>query len=179
MASLGYYDVFPEKWATDVRTSVFESGDEDDPLVGGMFLFNEYYCTDLNCDCQQVLVKVLRVWSEETPPENIAVFSYSWNLDNDLTRMIGGLDLPNPLLDPFHSQASYAAELMEFWNDMFERDRAYAARIRRHYREIRATVGQKGESLDSGDLVECATQTGHDLCRPETGTTRSGRLYSE
>ena len=48
---------------------------------------------------------------------------------------------PNPFLDPFHKQASYADELLEFWSDMVENDSAYAQRLESHYRELREKRG--------------------------------------
>ena len=58
MAMQGYFDVFPEKRTTELRTAIFADGNADDPLPDGTFLFTEYFCTDPRCNCQRVLVKV-------------------------------------------------------------------------------------------------------------------------
>ena len=47
------------------------------------------------------------------------------------------------MLDPLHQQASYAEELLDFWMEMFENDEDYAARIKRHYEELRAEIGSR------------------------------------
>jgi len=62
---LGYFDVFPDKSRTELRTATFQDGTADDPLPNGTFIFTEYFCTDLKCDCQRVLVKVFhaRHWA--------------------------------------------------------------------------------------------------------------------
>ena len=122
MAMLGYFDVFPEKRTTELRTATFEDGTADDMLPDGMFLFTEYFCTDPKCDCQRVVVKVFHARSENARPDEVATISYGWNPSSDdiAKKLIPGM--PNPFLDPFHRQVSYAAELLQFWSTMIERD---------------------------------------------------------
>jgi len=145
MAIDGYFDVFPEKAGTELRTATFEEGRTGDPLAGGMFIFTEYFCTDLDCDCQRVLVKVLRATSEDTAPEEVATISYTWNSGSDDSWRAVNLEVPNPFLDPLHRQAHYAGELLDFWSTMIERDKDYALRLQRHYDEIRSRIGETDE----------------------------------
>jgi hypothetical protein len=56
--------------------------------------------------------------------------------------------MPNPYLDPFHPQAPYASEILDFWTTMIEHDKAYVSRLKRHYKELRAAVGQSTEQPD-------------------------------
>lgn len=148
MALQGYFDIFPDKTRTELRTATFQNVNADDPLPGGTFVFTEYFCTDLNCDCQRVLVKVFRQESDVAPPEEVAAINYSWNPNSDHVWAIVNSDVPNPFLDPLHRQASYASELLDFWITMIERDKAYASRIQRHYDEIRTEVGQTAVKWD-------------------------------
>jgi len=148
MAMLGYFDVFPDKARTELRTASFENGNADDPLPDGTFIFTEYFCTDPNCDCQRVLVKVFRARSQDARPDEVATFSYSWDPRSDDVWELVNSDMPNPFLDPFHRQVSYASELLDFWSTMIERDSVYASRIQRHYEEIRAEIGQTAEKSD-------------------------------
>ena len=128
MAMRGYFDVFPEKTTTELRTVTFADGNADgnadDPLCDGTFLFTEYFCTDLRCNCQRVLVKVFHVRSEDTPPDEVATINYSWDPSTDEMWARLNLDIPNPFLDPLHRQAPYASELFDFWCEMIERDKA-------------------------------------------------------
>ena len=142
MAMLGYFDVFPDKTETELRIATFADGNPDDLLPDGTFIFTEYFCTDPNCDCQRVLVKVFYARSPDARPDEVATISYGWNPRSDGFWKLVDSELPNPFLDPFHRQAPFASELLEFWHAMIERDSAYAARIQRHYAEIRAEVGQ-------------------------------------
>jgi hypothetical protein len=77
MAMQGYFDVFPEKRTTELRTATFANRNADDPLPDGMFIFTEYFCTDLRCDCQRVLVKVFHARSEDAPADEVATMSYT------------------------------------------------------------------------------------------------------
>ena len=142
MELTGYFDVFPDKTRTELRTAQFTRDNGTlDVLVGGTFVFTEYFCTDLACQCQRVLVKVFRAASEDACPEEVATFSYSWNPGGDTIWSEVNSEMPNPFLDPFHRQAPYAEELLEFWTEMIARDKPYALRLQRHYDEIRAEVG--------------------------------------
>ena len=82
MAMQGYFDVFPEKRTTELRTAIFADGNADDPLPDGTFIFTEYFCTDPRCNCQRVLVKVFHARSEGAPPYEVATISYSWKSSN-------------------------------------------------------------------------------------------------
>ena len=148
MAMQAYFDVYPEKTRTELRTAIFENGNAEGPLPGGTFIFTEYFCTDPKCDCQRVLVKVFHARSEDTQPDEVATISYSWNPSSDGIWETVNSDMPNPFLDPIHRQVSYASELLDFWSTMIEHDKAYASRIQRHYDEIRAEIGTTEEKWD-------------------------------
>lgn len=148
MAILCYFDVFPEKTKTELRTATIVDGSPNDTLPIGTYIFTEYYCTDPDCNCQRVLVKVFHARSESARPEEVATISYSWNPKSDEIWEIVHGDMPNPFLDPFHRQAEYAPVLLNLWNSMIEYDKAYALRLRRHYDEIRSEHGwAKGEQV--------------------------------
>lgn len=146
---LAYFDLFPEKCATELRTVQFAE-DETLPFPPGLYVFTEFFCSDLSCDCRRVLIRALHVPQPEVKPKEVATISYCWHDSPDVLwkDVIG--DSPNPFLDPFHRQASYADQLMEFWHDMFTRDANYAARVQQHYAELRRAHGRHGS--DSAEL---------------------------
>ena len=141
---IGYFDFFPDKATTELRTATFEGESCDDSIPAGTYLFTEYYCTDFACDCERLLVKVLRVRSESTPLEDVATISYTWNEQPGSKWSMLTADIPNPFLDPFHRQTKYAKELLDFWREMIARDPGYAKRLERHYHELRAALAQAG-----------------------------------
>jgi hypothetical protein len=136
---LGYFDYFPEKATTELRTAIFSDESSDSLIPCGTYVFAEFFCTDIECNCQRVLVKVYYVKLETDRPEEVATISYTWcpkNVDDAWSFV--NAKMPNPFLDPFHRQASYALELLDFWRNMVARDPAYIARVQRHYHELRS-----------------------------------------
>jgi hypothetical protein len=153
MAVTGYFDAFPAKARTELRLATFPPGTGQIPA--GTYLFYEYFCTDLSCNCQRVIIKVLNPRSEaDRNPREVATFSYSWGDDRDSPFKDLDLDVPNPFLDPLHHQAPFAAELLEFWHDMVTRDLVYAKRLRTHYAELRKKLGKSDERKASFGLSE-------------------------
>ena len=121
---LSYFDFFPEKAKTELRTATFAGESRDSLIPAGTYLFTEYYCTDLACDCERLLVKVMRVHSEDALLEDVATINYTWNERPGNEWSIVTADMPNPFLDPLHRQAKYAEELLDFWCVMIARDPA-------------------------------------------------------
>lgn len=141
MSVIGYFEAFPQKTKTELRTAILPEGGETIPV--GAFLFMEYFCTDLSCNCERVIIKVLHAKSEsDQHPREVATISYTWSLGEDEVWLKTNAEFSNPFLDPFHKQASYADELLEFWADMVENDKAYAQRLKTHYRELREKRGK-------------------------------------
>lgn len=145
LALLGYYDVFPDKASTDLRVAYFTEDMPESPILSGAYVFTEYYCNDLACDCQRLLIKCLYHPNENSKPEEVATFSYTWDesLAKPWAEILGDVD--NPFFDPLHFQAPCAAELMDFWHDMFCRDQRYANRLKSHYFELREKFGVQAE----------------------------------
>lgn len=153
MAVIGYFEVFPAKARTELRLATFPPGQSAIPA--GTYLFCEYFCTDLSCNCERVMIKVLNPRSEaDRNPREVATISYSWGGEKDSPFQDLDLDVPNPFLDPLHHQAPFADELLEFWNDMVEKDVVYAKRLRTHYAELRKKLGKSEERKASFGLSE-------------------------
>ncbi len=152
-----YFGFFPAKTKTELRTATFsdEEVESESQIPNGTYLFGEFFCTDLKCHCQRVLVKVHRMTSPDARPEEVATISYTWNKKGaDRTWTAVNHDMPNPFLDPFHPRTSYAPELLEFWNDMIQRDPLYQERIKRHYDELRAAFASiQGKPVPVGATV--------------------------
>ncbi len=133
---IGYFDLFPEKCKSELRTIQFMD-DDNEGIPAGTYVFAEYFCDNLSCDCQRVLIKVLRVQSPSDRPDEVATISFAWNEEPDQTWKTVLKDVENPFLDPFHRQCGYANEMMDLWYEMYQWDEEYAKRIERHYAEVR------------------------------------------
>jgi len=141
MSVIAYFEAFPQKTPTELRNVTFPEGCGSIPA--GVFLFMEYFCTDLSCNCERVIIKVLHLRSKsDQRPREVATISYTWSPGADETWRKTNPEFSNPFLDPFHRQASCAQELLEFWSDMVERDNVYAQRLKTHYRELREKRGK-------------------------------------
>lgn len=145
MSVIGYFEAFPQETRTELRTVTFLENHRGIPL--GIYLFKEYFCIDLSCNCQRVLIKVLNPKSEsDRDPREVATFSYTWSPGKDQAWRATNSEFDNPFLDPFHYQASFADELMDYWSGMVANDSAYAQRLQTHYRRLREQKGTSGRS---------------------------------
>ena len=148
-----YFDHFPEKADTELRICVMFGRDS---IPDSGYIFFEFFCTNLDCDCDRVLIKVIQIDPHSTQKREVATFGYTWKTVPDelskaieLSEEIDG-KLPNPYLDPLHQQSAFAQDLMDVWEQMLQNDEAYAQRIIRHYGELRASHG-RSDRLDSSD----------------------------
>ena len=150
---ISYFDLFPQKAQSELRTVRFPPDLEDFPP--GLFIFTEFYCPDLDCDCQRVLIKVLRDSGPDV--EEVATINYCWQPDTDPLWARLNAEQGNPFLDPLHPQAPYAGRLLDFWSQMVVGDRAYAARLQRHYGELREQAGVHSKTRASSPADEPPT----------------------
>lgn len=132
----GYFEVFPAKLETELRT-LYVTDESDFDFPTGAYFFSEFYCANVSCDCQRVLIKVLHAPDPSSQPQEVATISYSWNDAPDAIWKKVIDENENPFLDPFHYQADFAADLMDFWYQMICFDQRYLERLKRHYAELR------------------------------------------
>lgn len=177
---LGYFDVFPEKCDSELR-AVYVL-DDAMRMPSGNYIFTEYYCPDLSCDCKRVLVKVLYLSEPEATPEDVATISYTWDRAGYWSWLGRKDDEDKPFLDPLHPQAGCAPELLEFWREMLRRDPKYARRLKTHYDELRRAHGRPGgiesdESLPSTKITESPAEKKrrYRTLRPRSQKQRRGR----
>ena len=152
---ISYFSLFPEKYATEIRTVAFPNHRD---MPSGTILFNEFYCPDQNCNCERVLIRCDQVLDQNSAPKPYAMISYSWNRTPDASwRQI--INEENPFLDPFHINKEFASNLLEFWYDMYQRDSDYRERIFRHYRELRNAVGKQFTTEKGSGLTPDMSKT--------------------
>ena len=152
---ISYFSIFPEKYATEIRTVAFPNRRD---MPAGTILFNEFYCPDQNCNCERVLIRCDQVLDQNSAPIPYSMISYSWNSKPDASwRKI--MSDGNPILDPLHINKKFAHELMEFWYDMYQSDGNYRERIFRHYRELRNAVGKQFTTKEGSGMSPELRQT--------------------
>jgi hypothetical protein len=101
------------------------------------------------------MIKVLHATSTmDKSPCEVATFGYTWSDCQDEVWLETNVELPNPFLDPFHHQESYASELLEFWSQMVANDTVYSERLQKHYRELREKLGKFDRPASEFDLLD-------------------------
>lgn len=133
-----FHLLFPEIGIDETRTLTLR--EPIDNVPAGDYGFVECYCVEPNCDCHQVLLKVLKRDHGE-----VATISHA--LRPRLSRSSLGVDLPRTYIDPLHPCAPYAPQLMALFEDLMLSDRAYCERLERHYKMVREAIATPGHPI--------------------------------
>jgi len=137
-----FVERFPEVGARETR-SVTVTHRQD--LPQGEYGFLELYCDEPGCDCQRVMIDVLRPetgWSEIW-----ATISYGWQ-SLDFYRKWGGaasdpIEIKGPYLDPLNPQTKYSSALLNLFRFLLQSP-DYVERLKWHYQMFRDSV-EKGQ----------------------------------
>lgn len=130
MQMVPFHDLFPEQASREYRVAYLgEEGDET-LLTRDGYVFSEYYCDDPGCDCKRVMILVRSMDDGEVE----ASISYGFAANDDLA---------GPFLDPLNPQGPEAGQWMAMVQVCALEDRAYVARLQRHYRMVKAHCGSK------------------------------------
>ena len=115
------------------------------PLPIGEYGFLEFYCEDLACDCRRVL---LQVTSRDEPSSPVATINFGWKSAAFYTDWMhgdeeAGLDITNACLDPINPQSGYADHFLDYFQSQMMTDRAYVARLARHYEMYKQALRER------------------------------------
>ncbi|MGA2091002.1 MAG: hypothetical protein ABSH12_06040 [Endomicrobiales bacterium] len=119
-----FIERFPEQGKTECRVATIPKEEQDRTgLPCGQYAFIELYCDKAGCDCQRVLINVIKVsgW------EHVATINYGF----------GPTDaMPGPFLDPINKQSKYSPELLDLFKYILS-DPTYVQRLKAHYRRFK------------------------------------------
>ncbi len=131
---------FPELAETETRVlHVFQ----DPELPPDEYGFREWYCADLSCDCQRVMIIVHSV---KTIPKTWATITYGWESvefyakwvpDQETAEYSAGVRL-----EVLGEQSQYAERLLRAFKDLLT-DKAYANRLKRHYHLMKRKAAEE------------------------------------
>ncbi|MGH7494903.1 MAG: SEC-C metal-binding domain-containing protein [bacterium] len=131
MSMIPFSNLFPEIGPEETRWLLCR--DRHD-LPDGGFAFVEHYCGDKDCDCHRVIMTVV---SPEISEETVATINYGWKSTSFYEKWYGDRELgkfaKGPFLDPLGLQSSYASVLLYLFKNLILKDKAYVARLNRHY----------------------------------------------
>ena len=114
-------------------------------LPAGSYVFHEFYCDDLNCDCRRVMIVITRAEDEEMR-KRLATISYGWESPAYYRTWSGEDDpeynasLARPELAPLSPLTAYSDQLLDLFKECLAGDPALRERFARHYRQFRAAV---------------------------------------
>ena len=100
------------------------------------YLYTEYYCEEIGCDCRRVFLQVI---GRASPNKVLASIFYGWEKESFYRKRIswdaeaGARRVVRGELDPINEQSEFAEELLELFK-RFVLDEPYRLRLRRHYR---------------------------------------------
>ena len=137
-----FFQICPQLAKRETRSFQILSGDGLALPVGEYGLL-ENYCTEPDCDCQRVLLTVIRRSASQVEA------TISWGFDPTH-------EMFEPYLDPILPQGAHAAEILDFVEGMIAGDPAYLERLKRHYAITKQIVaGQlRAEDAPTSQVIQ-------------------------
>ena len=118
-----FQQICPQLALEEERSLVITQGDSE--LPPDEYSLVEYYCTERDCDCRRVNLKVV----SRDRGEVEANISFGFDRHGPC---------PGPFLDPILEQGEYSGEVLELVEFVLKRDRELVARLERHYQLTKA-----------------------------------------
>jgi len=142
-----FHSLFPELAQRDVRCVHIGPAPDAEPdsnLQADEYVYVEFYCDDLQCDCRRVL---LRVIAKNQPGTVFATINYGWEDEAFYGKRMGwdpteARKIVRGELDPINEQSEFAPDFL----DLFKRvvlDERYRLRLRRHYRRFKEELARR------------------------------------
>jgi len=141
-----FHSLFPELAQREVRCihAFHPSGTPAGKPPRDEYLYVEYYCDELDCDCRRVFLQVI---SKNQPGKVFASIGYGWENERFYRRKMPwdpdeAMGTVRGELDPFNEQSEFAEEFLHLFKTMVL-DEPYRLRLRRHYHLFRAEVARR------------------------------------
>ncbi len=115
----------------------------------GTYMLEELFCDEAGCDCRRVILAVRDIAKPKATPAAHIQFGweppafYARRLSSDLKL---AAELKGPSLEDYAAQGPQAEALLDVAKKLVFSDANYIARLQRHYREYKATLGIRGAS---------------------------------
>ena len=141
-----FHSLLPELAQREVRCVHLGSAPDAAPevtLPADEYLYMEFYCEDLNCDCRRVFLQVI---AKGQPGTVFASISYGWEKESFYRKRMPwapeeARGTVRGELDPLNEQSEFAQDFL----DLFQRvvlDEPYRLRLRRHYQLFREELAR-------------------------------------
>ena len=142
-----FHSVLPELAQREVRCVHLgrsPDAESESALPADEYIYLEYYCDDLECDCRRVLLEVI---AKGQPGKVFALITYGGDKESFYRkRMPWARDAARGIvrgeLDRLNEQSEFAQEFLELFH-RFVLDEPYRLRLRRHYQLFREEVARR------------------------------------
>jgi hypothetical protein len=160
------YELFIERfgklgWKETRSATVFENNSYG--LPADEYGLLESYCDDENCDCRRVFLNIASRKNDEI----IAVVTYGWETEAFYRKWFGGSDtgysrtaakeMTGLGLNSASPQSKFAPAALKLVRDLLQ-DQNYVARIKRHYKMFKETVGNQPVQIAIPDEISATPE---------------------
>lgn len=141
-------------------------------LPAGEYVFDEFYCEDLGCDCRRVFIQVI---APHQGGRILASINYGWEEESFYRqRMPYNPKAPREIvqasLDPINKQSEHSEELLGLFRQHV-RDEAYRRQLQRHHELFREELRRRKAPKPRASRSPASTQSGS----PEAGIPAAHR----
>jgi hypothetical protein len=135
-----FHSILPELAQREVRCLHIGPSPESD-LPADEYLYLEFYCEDLQCDCRRVFLQVI---ARNQPERIFASINYGWETEEFYRKRLpwdpdAASKVVRGELDPMNEQSEFAPDFLELFH-RFVLNETYRSRLRRHYRLFKDEV---------------------------------------
>lgn len=146
---IAFHSVLPDIAQREVRCILLgppPSGSPYSGLPAGEYVFIEFYCEDLNCDCRRVFLQVI---APEQPKQVLASINYGWESEAFYRQSIpwepqAPLEIVQGSLDTLNTQSEHAADLLALFQQQVLNE-PYRLRLQRHFQMCRDELRRRAE----------------------------------
>lgn len=137
---IAFSHLFPEIGPKETRVIIIPEGIAE--LKAGRYVFLEYYCDDLSCDCRRAILTVVE---ESQPGVGLASINFGWESEEFYTRWMhgdreAGREIKNASLDPLNPMAPCASALLDLFQTVLMKDANYVRRLETHYSMLKGVL---------------------------------------
>jgi len=149
-----FHSLLPEVAQREVRCVIVGGANDaadKTALPADEYVFLEYYCDDLDCDCRRVFLEVI---AKDQPGKTFASINYGWEKESFYQKRMqwdpgAGRRVVRGELDPINEQSEFAEEFLILFR-RFVLDEPYRLRLRRHNQMFREALATRRKSLGTG-----------------------------
>ena len=140
MSMVPFYKEFPD--IAFEKTKVVKVDSDEEILPPDEYIFFEWYCDDLDCDCGRTVIHVISGKTQK----DLAVINYAWGNLNWKKCLYARQRTPNtPVLETIHEQTELAPLILEMFKSIIEIDPDYVKSFESNHKMFRDTLKQKNK----------------------------------